>query len=230
MKYYTYIHYKADTNEPFYIGKGASKHRAYSDYCRNKWWHAIVKKHGYKVEILSRFDTNKEALDHEIFLISTFKQLGHKLCNLTEGGEGSTGFLPTDATRKKLSLAITGIVRSEDTRRKISDSRKGIVFSEETRRKMSEAKKGTTHVVSEETGRKISEAKKGVSFSEQHKLNMSSSRVKFKHIATCISTGETIVIVGKSQMISLGFTPAHVYGCSNSGKTHKGHTFKKELL
>jgi hypothetical protein len=104
MKYYTYIHYKADTNEPFYIGKGFRK-RAYVTKNRNKWWHAIVNKHGYKVEILSRFETNQEALDHEIFLISTFRQLGYKLCNLTDGGEGMCGYSPTQLTRQRMAIS-----------------------------------------------------------------------------------------------------------------------------
>jgi len=104
MKYYTYIHYKADTNEPFYIGKGHSK-RAYVANNRNKWWHATVKKHGYKVEILCRFAEEQEALDHEVFLISVFKDLGYKLCNLTDGGEGTSGYKLSESSRQRMSAS-----------------------------------------------------------------------------------------------------------------------------
>lgn len=90
-KYYTYAHYKADTNELFYIGKGIN-----SRYCkfkgRNDYWNRIVNKHGVKAVILSRFDTELEALEHEAFLIDTFRDLGFKLANFASGGVGQSGW------------------------------------------------------------------------------------------------------------------------------------------
>jgi hypothetical protein len=90
-KYYTYIHYKADTLEPFYIGKGKkNRHKVKSD--RNNYWNNVVAKHGFVSEILSVFNDEKNALEHEKFLIATFRSLGYKLVNLTDGGEGTSGF------------------------------------------------------------------------------------------------------------------------------------------
>jgi len=183
MKYYTYIHYKADTNEPFYIGKGHSK-RAYSMNNRNKWWHATVKKHDYKVEILSRFETDKEALDHEVFLIKVFRELGYKLCNLTDGGEGISGFKHSDEYKERC---------------------KQRTYSAETLKKMSLAKIG--------------------------KEPACKFPLQFKIIATCIATGQTFEMFGEKHIKSLGFSSSRVYRCvSGEAKTHKNHTFKRELL
>ncbi len=102
--YYTYIHYKVDTKEPFYIGKGKKK-RYLDKRDRNNYWNNIVNKHGFTSEIISVFDNEVDALNHEIFLIDTFKLLGYKLANLTNGGEGTSGFpLPDhikEAQRKR---------------------------------------------------------------------------------------------------------------------------------
>lgn len=53
LKYHVYAHYKADTNEIFYVGKGCNN-RFYKDYKyeRSNHWHSIVNKHGYYAELL----------------------------------------------------------------------------------------------------------------------------------------------------------------------------------
>ena len=89
----TYAHYTPE-GRLFYIGKGSSE-RAYSKKGRNVYWHRVVEKHGRPdVQILANWDTNEEACSHEILLIDCFKELGHKLCNMTAGGEGTYGVPP----------------------------------------------------------------------------------------------------------------------------------------
>jgi hypothetical protein len=88
------------------------------------------------------------------------------LRNKTDGGEGSSGAIVSEETRRKQSEAMKGKKQSEETRRKKSEAKKGKKHSEETRRKQSEANKGENHpnygkAPSEETRRKQSEAKKG---------------------------------------------------------------------
>ena len=46
--FYTYIHTKNTTGEVFYVGKG-KQDRFICTHNRNKFWHNIVNKHGYKV-------------------------------------------------------------------------------------------------------------------------------------------------------------------------------------
>jgi len=102
MKYYTYAHSKPD-GTIFYIGKGHSK-RAYDLVKRNIYWKRVVEKHGTPtVKILANWATEQEALDHEVLLISCFKEMGYKLTNLTDGGEGSSGFKHSQESIEKIS-------------------------------------------------------------------------------------------------------------------------------
>ena len=95
MYYTTYAHYKPD-GSIFYVGKGSAK-RAHSSAGRNVAWKRTVAKYGnFKTEILASWPTEKDAFDHEIFLIDTFRNMGHKLVNISSGGEGSRGFRHTE--------------------------------------------------------------------------------------------------------------------------------------
>jgi hypothetical protein len=106
--FYTYAHTKPD-GTIFYIGKG-SKNRAWKKTKRNQHWKNIVAKYEiYGVEILANWNTEKEALDHEILLISCFKDMGYKLANMTNGGEGTSGLKLTIEHKQKISDAQCGV-------------------------------------------------------------------------------------------------------------------------
>jgi hypothetical protein len=91
----TYAHYKPD-GTIFYIGKG-SERRAYSKEGRNVIWNRTVQKQGrFDVKILAKWETEKEAFDHEVLLIEVFRNLGFSLANIANGGMGSVGFRHTD--------------------------------------------------------------------------------------------------------------------------------------
>jgi hypothetical protein len=92
--FYTYAHYTPE-GRLFYIGKG-NGYRAYSKHRKNQHWKNIVAKYGQpKVEILANWDTEEEALSHEVLLIECFRDMGYKLCNKTNGGEGTVGYKHT---------------------------------------------------------------------------------------------------------------------------------------
>ena len=100
--FYTYAHFRPD-NSVFYIGKGHGR-RAWSDKNRNPHWHHITEKHGdYKVEVLAHWPTEQEAFDHEKFLIWCFRDMGYLMANITDGGDGPTGYKHTKETKAKLS-------------------------------------------------------------------------------------------------------------------------------
>jgi hypothetical protein len=153
-EYYTYAHVRNDTNKIFYIGKGC-RQRAFSKAGHNRWWNRIVEKHGYTADILAYWSTEAEAFEHEKFLIECFRKMGYELVNRTDGGEGSSGRIVTEETRKKISLANKGQISpnkgkkaSAELRAKMSAAHKGLpihngwTLTEETRKKMSEAKLG----------------------------------------------------------------------------------------
>jgi len=101
-KFYVYIHKRPDESV-FYVGKG-SGNRAWTKSCRNNHWHHIVEKHGsYQVEILEDSLTEQEALCLEVETIEMFGI--ENLANITLGGNGCSGIVHTEDTRKRMSEA-----------------------------------------------------------------------------------------------------------------------------
>ena len=170
MHYYTYAYLREDRT-PYYIGKG-KEDRIYSKQKNIK-----PPKDKSRIIYLKQNLTEAEAFKHEIYMIAVFgrKDLGTGILhNRTDGGEGSSGCIPSEETKRKLSEVNKGKIVSEETRKKISETSKGKTLSEEHIKKISEANKG--HAVSEETKRKLSEAHKGNTLSEEHKRKLSEVR------------------------------------------------------
>lgn len=87
---YVYKHTKLN-GEPFYIGIGKFKKRAYSLHGRNKHWHNTVNKNGFSVEIICDDVDYNTAKQIERYLISFYGRQDLKrgsLVNKTDGGEG----------------------------------------------------------------------------------------------------------------------------------------------
>lgn len=141
--FYVYVHYKADTKEPFYVGKG-TKDRATTTYRRSSFWNNIVNKHGFYHEIIQTFPTEDEAFQLEKELIASLSKT-YKLANLTLGGEGHCGYSPTQETRNKLSEALKGRTHSAEARIKNSQSNTGKKRSPETCKRNGDAKRGPLH-------------------------------------------------------------------------------------
>ena len=173
MEYYTYAYLREDRT-PYYIGKGQGNRAYVKRYGKGR---ARRPKNLNNIILLKQNLTEQEAFRHEIYMIAVFGRKDLEtgiLRNKTYGGDGISGYVFSEETKKKLSEAHKGKTHSEKSRRNMSESQKGKTFSEETKRKLSEAKKGKTH--SEETKRKLSEAKKGKTFSEEHKRKLSESQ------------------------------------------------------
>lgn len=100
--YYVYAHIKKD-GDIFYIGKGKGK-RAWVKSGRSKYWNNIINKYQYDVIILKDNLSESEALMLEKQYISQVKTL----CNLTEGGEGISGFKFSHDSLKKKSISALG--------------------------------------------------------------------------------------------------------------------------
>ena len=138
MKYYTYAHYRNDTNEIFYIGKGYGK-RAFRTADRSVYWRNIWKKHGRTVQILAHWDTEQEAYDHEVFLIACMRDLIKQLTNLTDGGDA-----PPNWKGKKQSPSH---IANRVAARKTANNYK---HTEETKKNISEGIKKAGYVQTEE--------------------------------------------------------------------------------
>jgi len=145
-KYYVYVHFRKDTMMPFYVGKGTGK-RVGVRSRRSPHWHNIVAKHGYERDIVKYFDKSVDAYSYEISLIASLRKYG--IVNVSDGGEGGSGYVYTDEDRAKMSLAMRGnsnakgCVRSAEHIEKIKNIAKTRVITSQTRQLMREAKLGT---------------------------------------------------------------------------------------
>ena len=182
-QHYVYAYLRED-GTPYYIGKG-KRFRAFDKH------RIAVPPNKSQIVFLETNLSDVGALALERRYIRWY---GRKdLCtgilrNMTDGGDGSSGFQPTEETRKKLSEAKRGRKgkkHSEETRKKLSEAKKGRKLSQETRLKMSQSKKGkpancsmSGKKHSEETKRKMAAKSKGFSeyAREKQKEYMSSRR------------------------------------------------------
>lgn len=87
-RHYVYVHRRADDARVFYVGKGQAE-RAHDRDNRNRYWRAVVAKHGIVVELVAWFDVEVDAHQCECDLIAWYGR--RNLTNLTDGGEGTTG-------------------------------------------------------------------------------------------------------------------------------------------
>ena len=111
---YIYGDYKFEY-EPIYIGKGnlnrPKQHKYKSDLTRfhNKY-QKIFKKTGIEPQyiILEQNLSNRESIEKEIELIKLLKKIedGGTLCNITNGGEGSSGIVKNKKTIRKFKSSI----------------------------------------------------------------------------------------------------------------------------
>jgi len=120
MEHYVYIHYKADTKEPFYIGKGI-KNRYRKTHGRNQYWQRVKDKHGFISEIVKRFESEKDALDYEILLIQQYTQKGYPLTNLTKGGEGVIGLVLSADSKEKIKISSTDMMARAEFAEKVRE-------------------------------------------------------------------------------------------------------------
>ena len=161
-EFYTYAHYRANETIPFYIGKGSGQ-RAYSTSGRSEYWNRVAKKDRLRVEILAWWELEADAFEHERFLIACFRDMGVKLCNLTDGGDGTSGLVRPDEWRRAVAERMRtfriGKKDSEKTRKKKSESAKGRPMSPEAIAKTAAFHRGRKR--SPETLAKMSAALKG---------------------------------------------------------------------
>lgn len=130
---YLYRHIRLDKNEPFYIGIGSNKARCYTNKTRNNYWHNIINKSEYRVDIIFDNLSLEEAKEKEKEFIALYgkKSNGGTLVNLTDGGDGCWGY---KATEKQIQERIKRMTENNHF--------KGKKHSPETLEKMRLAKLG----------------------------------------------------------------------------------------
>ena len=139
IRFYTYAYLRVDRT-PYYIGKGKGR-RLYEKHQKG----ISVPKDKSRIIYLKQNLTEEEAFKQEKYMIAVFgrKDLGTGILhNKTDGGEGASGAVMSEETRRKQSERMKGENNlnygkspSEETRRKRSEANKGKKHSEETRKK-----------------------------------------------------------------------------------------------
>ncbi len=156
MNFYIYQHKKADTNEIFYVGKG--KGNRLNSKNRNIYWHRVVNKHGFIIEKIIDGLDEELALFSEIEIIDVYRKRGITLVNMTNGGEGTSGYIHTKEHKEKLignthgsstwGMTFKGKKHSDESKAKMSYARigntnkKGKTLSAESKAKISNAMTG----------------------------------------------------------------------------------------
>ena len=130
--YYVYEHWRLDKDECFYVGKGRGN-RAYIFKGRNKYHSAIVAKvrrEGFAIEvrIVQSGLSEPDSFILEQKRIQFWREIGVDLANMTNGGEGISGFHHSVETRQKLSdnnkgqlAAFKGRKHTEETKKVLSE-------------------------------------------------------------------------------------------------------------
>ena len=163
-EYYVYMFLRED-GTPYYIGKGKGN-RAYST-----WRNVKVPSEDRILFVLKNL-TEQQAFDNEREFITWYGRKDNNtgiLRNLTDGGEGPSGAIKSEETRKKLSDANKGKVISEEHKRKISNANKDRKLTEEHKKKLNIP-------CSEDHKRKISESVKNLFKNEEHVKKLKDSR------------------------------------------------------
>lgn len=114
--------------EPFYVGKGKNG-RCYDHlrYKNNSYKNNRIRKiksvNLEPIIIKYRTDSNEHsALETEIEMIETIGRYDLKkgpLCNKTDGGEGTSGNIVSEETKRKIKNSCIGKPKSEETKQKM---------------------------------------------------------------------------------------------------------------
>ena len=178
----------------------------------------MVAKHGKpNVEVLAHWGTEKEAFSHEVLLISCFKDMGYKLCNLTDGGEGASGRVLSEEHKQKIGAAQKGRPGKKPTPETLIKLRTSHLGQKAWNKGLKGVYTQAKETVEKRAAKLIGNTFKGV----------------YKYIGTNLVTGEVLSFVGDKQIKDAGFQITCVRKCADGKlyrKTHKGFTWAKKPL
>lgn len=175
-----------------YVGKSSSgMKRAKSHQCESarehsnthvcRWLRKIYKEFQATpcILVLAECVSNDEALDREQEIIAMFKDAGIELVNITAGGQGMTGWHPTEETRMKLSRSLKGkrkgILFSQEHKDRLRESMIGRTFSDESIQKMVKSRTGKKQTPDHIENNRL--ANIGRKLTLEHRAKISAARI-----------------------------------------------------
>ena len=174
------------------------QHRSFVKTNRRSAIYSAIRKYGlhaFRFEVVE--ECSQDVLEQrEQYWIAKLDSYNNGY-NLTAGGESNK--VVSEATRKKISMALTGKIQSKELVEKRASKLRGMKRTPEQNKAKSELMKGVgkgrklPEWVKEKIGKpflgkkhsaksiqKMSDAKKGTVFSEEHKRNLSESHKGYK--------------------------------------------------
>lgn len=238
MKWLVYAHYRLDTGECFYIGKGTEK-RARAKDQRNSIWKRIEAKAGRKVVVLQYFVNENDALAFEVDLITKY----NPIANITAGGEGVSGFKHTEKTKEKCRQATLNLRKDKQWLENNLINMKEAVSKLESRVKVSKARKA---FFENEQNRKHMSIKQSEFIKNNPELNAKRQQLslearqtpEYKLLSSRVQGGKDFLVFKNGELIKeasilnqfareAGLHAAAIHRClTGKQKEHKGYTFK----
>jgi hypothetical protein len=238
MKWLVYLHYRFDTGECFYIGKGTEK-RARAKDGRNIIWNRIVSKANRNVVIAQYFEQESDALAYEVDLIAKFKPVA----NITAGGEGVSGFTHSEQTKEKCRQATLKLRQDCNWIEKNLERVREGASRPESKAKLSKArkeffldKKNRQHM---STKQKEFIANNPEANKRRNELSIQARQTtEYKLLSSKVQGGKSFVafkngkVVGEFDILNqfardYGLHAAAIHRClKGKQKDHKGYTFK----
>lgn len=123
--FYVYEHWRPDRDTCFYVGKGKGGRANDMKRGRNRF-HKFIQNKLSRMSLLVEVRMVRGGLDEESAFalekerIAFWKNSGVDIANLTSGGEGPSGMIVSEETRRKHSISSTGRKLSEDAKKAIS--------------------------------------------------------------------------------------------------------------
>lgn len=111
--------------------------------------YSAMRHHGsdnFVFEVWETWPSEADARDAEIWFIAYLRARGVRLYNLTDGGEGATGRVVSEITRRRISEKAIGRPASEELREKRRVNATGRTHTDEERRKISTGQRGRVSV------------------------------------------------------------------------------------
>ena len=101
--FYVYLHRRMTDGLVMHVGKGC-KRRAWSLSGRNSFWKRVASKHGAFVEMIKDGMSEPCALVFERIQIAKYRSMGQPLTNLTDGGQGISGYSRPKSDEERVKL------------------------------------------------------------------------------------------------------------------------------